>query len=57
MNKAFGQPLVTGTTGSQGGAELTDLGRTVISRFRAMEAELMQIATPHLEAMNALVEK
>lgn len=55
MNKAFGQPLILGTTGGQGGAQLTELGRDVIARFRALEAEVTQVATPHLQAMNALI--
>lgn len=55
MNKAFGQPLVHGTTGGQGGAQLTDLGRAVVARFRALEAEVTQVATPHLDAMNDLL--
>lgn len=42
MNKAFGEPLVLGTTGGQGGAQLTDLGRAVVARFRALEAEVTQ---------------
>ncbi|TBW38426.1 LysR family transcriptional regulator [Siculibacillus lacustris] len=53
MNKAFGRPVVNGTTGSLGGAELTDLGRDIIARYRAMETEVLRIATPHVEAMNA----
>lgn len=54
MNKAFGQPLVLGTTGGQGGAQLTDLGRAVVSRFRVLEAEVMQVATVHLKAIDDL---
>lgn len=55
MNKAFGRPLLHGTTGSQGGATLTDLGRGVIHRFRAMEADLSQVATDHLRAFDELL--
>lgn len=56
MNKAFGHPVVTGTTGGLGGAELTPLGRDIISQFRAIEAELTQIATPRLRQIENLLE-
>jgi molybdate transport system regulatory protein len=51
MNKAFGSPLVTGHTGSGGGAELTGLGREVIARYRAIEAEARSRAAPHIAAL------
>lgn len=53
MNEAFGQPLVTGHTGSAGGAELTDLGRDVIARYRRIEAETQALAAPHIAALEA----
>ncbi len=55
MNKAFGRPVVVGTTGGLGGAELTDLGRDIVARWRALEAEVSRIATPHLCALDELV--
>jgi molybdate transport system regulatory protein len=55
MNKAFGQPVVSGKTGSRGGAELTDLGRDLIARFRAIEAAVTQTAAPHLEVLDQRV--
>jgi len=55
MNKAFGQPVVAGKTGGLGGAELTDLGRDLIVRFRAIEAVVQQTATPHLAVLERAV--
>jgi molybdate transport system regulatory protein len=55
MNKAFGRPLVVGHQGSTGGAELTDLGREVIARYRRIEAETKAVAAPHLAALEAEV--
>lgn len=55
MNKAFGQPLVHGTTGGLGGATLTDLGRAVAARYRALEADVAHAAAVHLEAFDALL--
>jgi molybdate transport system regulatory protein len=59
MNKAFGRPVVTGHPGSAGGAELTDLGRDVVRRYRRIEAETQALAAPHLVALDAcrLAEK
>jgi molybdate transport system regulatory protein len=55
MNKAFGRPLVDGHTGSAGGAELTELGREVIARYRRIEAAAEAAAAPHLAALDAAV--
>ncbi|MDR3439808.1 LysR family transcriptional regulator [Telmatospirillum sp.] len=55
MNKAFGQPLVTGRVGSTGGAELTDLGRDVIARYRRIEADTQALAAPHVAALEAVI--
>ncbi|HWJ86860.1 MAG TPA: winged helix-turn-helix domain-containing protein [Pelagibacterium sp.] len=40
LNAGFGAPLVVTSRGGsgQGGAQLTDLGREVLSRYRAMQA-------------------
>jgi molybdate transport system regulatory protein len=53
MNKAFGRPLVDAHAGSAGGAELTELGRDVIARYRRIEAETLALATPHIAALEA----
>jgi molybdate transport system regulatory protein len=55
MNKAFGRPLVSGHTGSSGGAELTPLGRNVIARYRALEADARLAAAPHIAAIEAIL--
>jgi molybdate transport system regulatory protein len=56
MNKAFGHPVVSGTSGGLGGAALTDLGRDIVARYRALEADVLRIATPHLAALEALLK-
>lgn len=53
MNKAFGRPLVSGHVGGSGGADLTDLGRDVIARFRRIEAEARALAAPHAFALQS----
>ncbi len=55
MNKAFGQPLVVGHTGSAGGASLTDLGADVVRRYRLIEQSAREAAVPHLTALNAAI--
>ena len=37
IKQAFTQPLVATATGGSGGASLTDFGRDVLERYRAME--------------------
>jgi molybdate transport system regulatory protein len=54
MSKAFGRPVVTGHVGSAGGAELTDLGREIVRRFRRIESETKALAAPHLAALEAV---
>lgn len=55
MNKAFGQPLVVGHTGSAGGASLTELGADVVRRYRLIEQLACNVAAPHLAALDAAV--
>lgn len=55
MARAFGRPVVLGTTGGLGGAELTPLGRDIVARFRTLEQEVSQIATQHLRAFDEMV--
>lgn len=57
MNKAFGRPLVEGHTGGAGGggARLTDLGREVVARYRALQAATEAAAAPHLQALETLM--
>ena len=56
MNKAFGHPLVTGQTGGAGGggAKLTDLGREVVARYRALQTAVEVVAAEHIDALEAL---
>lgn len=56
MNKAFGRPLVAGQTGGAGGggAELTELGREVVARYRTLQAATEAVAAEHLAAFEAL---
>ena len=56
MNKAFGHPLVTGQTGGAGGggAKLTELGREVVSRYRALQVTTEAAAADHIAALEAL---
>lgn len=59
MNRLFGRPVAgTRTGGSKGGgAELTPLGRTVVTRFRAIEKASKEAAAPHMEALQRDMEK
>jgi molybdate transport system regulatory protein len=53
MNRAFGRPLVSGHTGGSGGADLTDLGRDVVARFRLIESGARALAAPHALALQS----
>ncbi|MBV5262748.1 winged helix-turn-helix domain-containing protein [Pinisolibacter aquiterrae] len=57
LNKAFGRPLVAGQTGGAGGggAKLTDLGREVVMRYRALQVATEAAAEPHVAALEALM--
>lgn len=55
MNKAFGQPLVVGHTGSAGGASLTELGSEVVRRYRLVEQLARDVTAPHLAALDAAI--
>lgn len=57
LNKAFGRPLVTGQSGGSGGggAQLTELGREVVTRYRAVLAAAEAAAAPHVEALETLI--
>jgi molybdate transport system regulatory protein len=56
MNRAFGKPLVTGTTGGLGGAEVTQLGRDIMAHFRSIEEKVSHIATGDLLAIEELLQ-
>lgn len=55
MNKAFGQPLVVGHTGSAGGASLTELGSDVVRRFRLVEELARESAASHIAVLDAAI--
>lgn len=56
MNRIFGQPVVTAQMGGKrgGGAALTDLGRELIARFRAIESRSTAAAAEDIAALEAL---
>lgn len=53
MNALFGKPLVAAQTGGRrgGGAQLTPLGLSVVSRFRAIERAATSVAEQHMKAL------
>jgi molybdate transport system regulatory protein len=60
LNGIFGQPVVVSKSGGKkgGGAALTPLGLTVISRYRAIERAAATVAEAHVAALDAeLAEK
>ena len=56
LNDGFGSPLVQTSRGGsgQGGASLTDAGRDVLARYRAMQAKTETAIAEDLEALRAL---
>ncbi len=57
MNNAFRDPLVAATRGgpSGGGARLTDLGREVLSQYRAFEMEAAASGAERLAVLRGLL--
>ena len=55
LNKAFDTPLIETSTGGRagGGAVLTPLGREVLRRYRAMEAEAQTVVQQGVEALRS----
>jgi len=53
LNGIFGQPVVESRSGGKkgGGATLTPLGLSLISRYRAMERAAAAATEPHLAAL------
>ena len=58
MNRLFGKPLLDAQTGGRkgGGAQLTPLGLSVISRFRAIERAATAVAETHIKALQEEVD-
>jgi molybdate transport system regulatory protein len=57
MNRSFRQPLVTTATGGNhgGGAHITDFGRNVLQRYRAIEAKASAAVDVELNELRALL--
>lgn len=57
LNAMFRAPLVDSTRGGPGGggAVLTETGRTVLSLYRAFEADAAEAGAPRLDALHALL--
>jgi molybdate transport system regulatory protein len=54
MNLSLGAPVVATAAGGSGGggASLTDLGKAVITRYRAIEVDCAAAARRHIQALN-----
>lgn len=59
MNRIFGKPVIEAHKGGRkgGGAELTQVGLAVVSRFRAIERAALALAEPHITALQAEIDK
>lgn len=59
MNSLFGSPLVAAQSGGRrgGGAQLTETGRAVVDRFRAIEEAAAAAADEHMNALQAQIDK
>ena len=59
LNSSLGTPVVETAAGGSGGggAILTEAGRTVIERYRAIEMDTAQAARKHLLALNRACAK
>ena len=59
LNSSLGIPVVETAAGGSGGggATLTEAGRTVIARSRAIEMDTAQAARKHLLALNRACTK
>ena len=55
MNRHFREPVVLTARGGRqgGGAELTEFGREVITRYRDLETRATAAAAPHVAAFDA----
>lgn len=57
LNTMFKEPLVDSTRGGPGGggAALTEMGKTVLGLYRAVEAEAAACSLPRLDALRMLL--
>lgn len=53
MNRIFGKPVIEAQKGGRrgGGAALTPVGLTVVTRYRAIERAANEAAAAHMEAL------
>jgi molybdate transport system regulatory protein len=58
MNRCFREPLVASATGGTGGggARVTDFGRQVLDRYRAMRARVDRALDPELTRFSRLLK-
>ncbi len=58
LNKIFGEPVVVSRTGGRkgGGAALSPLGLSLISRYRAMERAANAAVKSHLKSLETEIE-
>jgi molybdate transport system regulatory protein len=58
MNRIFGKPMLETQKGGPkgGGAQLTQAGLAVISRYRAIERATAAAAAPHIAALEAEID-
>src|SRR5580765_3017771 len=58
VEDTFGAPVITTATGGAkgGGAKLTDLGKTVIARYRSIEAQAVNATSSDLTALTKAAE-
>lgn len=58
LNVLFGRPVVERQVGGRngGGASLTELGRSLVTRFRAVETAAALAAQDHLAALQAEID-
>lgn len=59
LNAMFAEPLVESTRGGSGGggASLTDAGREVLARYRALEREATKAGAAHLVALQSRLRR
>mgnify|MGYP001124222359 CR=1 FL=1 len=58
MNRLFGKPVVSAQTGGKrgGGAQLTQIGLAVVTRFRAIEVAAHSAAAQHMAALQSEID-
>lgn len=58
MNRLFGKPVVAAQSGGTrgGGASLTAIGQSLVTRFRAIEAAALSAASAEMAALQAEID-